>query len=201
MHLFVMMIVMQNVAPAPSSSTPEVSTMSGAELQTLVQSQALTIRSQGRADRRSEASARLVSSSALWSEERTFCPRAGPGADASGRDVAGSRHPPRKNQDDRCPYPAQMQKDGAESGEELKFFDRVEAPGRVDRAATPSRREISPQDQYELIGEKITYRLAQRPGSYVILKYHRPVVKRQRHRKDLVRAGARRGSWKAAGRM
>jgi transposase len=33
--------------------------------------------------------------------------------------------------------------------------------------------------EFELIGEKITYRLAQRPGSYVILKYHRPVMKRK----------------------
>ena len=30
-------------------------------------------------------------------------------------------------------------------------------------------------DQYEVIGEKVSHRLAQRPGSYVILKYVRPV--------------------------
>jgi transposase len=33
-------------------------------------------------------------------------------------------------------------------------------------------------DQYEVIGQKISHRLAQRPGSYVILKYVRPVIKR-----------------------
>jgi transposase len=32
-------------------------------------------------------------------------------------------------------------------------------------------------DQYEVIDHKITYRLAQRPGSYVVLQYTRPVVK------------------------
>lgn len=32
-------------------------------------------------------------------------------------------------------------------------------------------------DDYELIEEKCTYRLAQRPGSYVVLKYQRKVVK------------------------
>lgn len=32
-------------------------------------------------------------------------------------------------------------------------------------------------DQYEKIGEKIVYRLAQRPSSYVVLKYIQPVVK------------------------
>ena len=30
---------------------------------------------------------------------------------------------------------------------------------------------------YEVIGEKVTHRLAQRPASYVVLKYVRPVVK------------------------
>ena len=36
-----------------------------------------------------------------------------------------------------------------------------------------------PPDAYEVIGEKVTYRLAQRPGAYVILKYRRPVIKRK----------------------
>ena len=42
---------------------------------------------------------------------------------------------------------------------------------------TPS--EIADRDagEYEIIDEKITYRLAQQPGSYVVLKYIRPVVK------------------------
>ena len=34
-------------------------------------------------------------------------------------------------------------------------------------------------DEYEVVSEKISYRLAQRPGSYVILKYVRPVIKRR----------------------
>ena len=32
-------------------------------------------------------------------------------------------------------------------------------------------------ETYEVIGEKVTYRLAQRPGVYVVLKYVRPVIK------------------------
>ena len=34
-------------------------------------------------------------------------------------------------------------------------------------------------DAFEVIGEKTTYRLAQRPGSYVVLEYVRPVFKRR----------------------
>jgi len=33
--------------------------------------------------------------------------------------------------------------------------------------------------EYDVIGEDVTHRLAQRPGSYVVLKYVRPVVKRK----------------------
>ena len=36
-----------------------------------------------------------------------------------------------------------------------------------------------PSEDYERIGEKVSYRLAQRPGSYVVLKYVRPVHKRR----------------------
>ena len=35
------------------------------------------------------------------------------------------------------------------------------------------------EKDYEVIGEKITYRLAQRPGAYVVLKYVRKVLKRK----------------------
>src|SRR5512141_2691766 len=34
-------------------------------------------------------------------------------------------------------------------------------------------------DEHEIVSEKTTYRLAQRPASYVLLKYIRPVVKRK----------------------
>jgi len=34
-------------------------------------------------------------------------------------------------------------------------------------------------DAYEVIGETVTHRLARRPGSYVVLKYVRPLIKRK----------------------
>ena len=42
----------------------------------------------------------------------------------------------------------------------------------------PEVADLAPE-AYEVIGEKVTYRLAQRPGAYVILKYIRPVIKRK----------------------
>lgn len=34
-------------------------------------------------------------------------------------------------------------------------------------------------DQYQVIGQKVSYRLALQPGNDVVLKYVRPVVKRK----------------------
>jgi transposase len=42
----------------------------------------------------------------------------------------------------------------------------------------PEVADLAP-DAYEVIGEKVTYRLGQRPGAYVILKYRRPVIRRK----------------------
>jgi transposase len=41
---------------------------------------------------------------------------------------------------------------------------------------TPEVATLAP-DAYEVIGEKVTYRLAQQPGAYVVLKYVRKVIK------------------------
>jgi len=67
-------------------------------------------------------------------------------------------------------------RDGAVNDSGLRFDDSVPVQTIVvsDREA-----EAIPADQREVIGEKISYRLAQRPGSYVILKYIRAVIKRK----------------------
>jgi len=67
-------------------------------------------------------------------------------------------------------------KDGADTAESLKFFDESRVPVRSIHLEHPDIVGKNPQ-QYEIIGEKISYRLIQNPGSYEILKVHRPVVK------------------------
>src|SRR5215470_4996596 len=59
---------------------------------------------------------------------------------------------------------------------ELRFDDSV--PVQEILLTNPEMAALPP-DAYEVIGEKVTYRLAQRPGAYVILKYRRPVIKRK----------------------
>jgi transposase len=62
------------------------------------------------------------------------------------------------------------------SDSELRFDASV--PVQEIVLANPAVADLLP-DAYEVIGEKVTYRLAQRPGAYVILKYVRPVIKRK----------------------
>ena len=58
------------------------------------------------------------------------------------------------------------------------FFDDKKVPVETIHVPNPDVAGLG-ADDYEVISEKISYRLAQRPGSYVILKYVRPVIKRR----------------------
>ena len=56
-------------------------------------------------------------------------------------------------------------------------FDRS-VPVEVIELPNPELAGLT-EAEYEVTGEKVTYRLAQRPGAYVILKYVRHVIKRK----------------------
>jgi transposase len=62
--------------------------------------------------------------------------------------------------------------------ESALFFDETRVPVETITLANPEAEGLT-ADQFEVIGEKVSHRLAQRPGSYVILKYVRPVIKRR----------------------
>jgi transposase len=68
-------------------------------------------------------------------------------------------------------------RDFAEEAEATSFFDETRTPVETITLANPEAEGLSP-DQFEVVGEKTSFRLAQRPGSYVILKYVRPLIKR-----------------------
>lgn len=56
------------------------------------------------------------------------------------------------------------------------FFDESKVPVQVIEVPNAQAAGLSPE-QYEVIGQKVSHRLAQRPGSYVVLKYVRTVIK------------------------
>ncbi len=66
----------------------------------------------------------------------------------------------------------------AEETENVPFFDESRVPVETIELKSPEL-ESAEAGQFEIIGQKITHRLAQRPGSYVVLKYVRPVLKRR----------------------
>jgi len=71
---------------------------------------------------------------------------------------------------------AQTDLDKAQDGEASPFFDESRVPVTTIVVNAPEQAALTP-DQYQVISEKVSYRLAQRPGSYVVLKYVRPVIK------------------------
>jgi transposase len=75
-------------------------------------------------------------------------------------------------------YQRRVRLTGADLAEEseLRFDDSV--PVQEIVLSHPEVKDLPPE-AYEGSGEKVTYRLAQRPGAYVILKYRRPVNTRK----------------------
>ena len=65
----------------------------------------------------------------------------------------------------------------ADSGDSVPFFDESRVPVETIVVSTPEMESLTP-DQYTVIGEKVSYRLAQQPASFVVMKYVRPVIKR-----------------------
>jgi len=61
-----------------------------------------------------------------------------------------------------------------DEGESLPFFDETRVPMQTIELPIP---EALANEAYDRIGQKITYRLAQRPAAYVVLRYVRPLIK------------------------
>jgi len=74
----------------------------------------------------------------------------------------------------------ERQRDPAAVGEaeSVPFFDETRVPVETIPVTPPEAEGLS-ADQFEVISQKVSYRLAQRPGAYVVLKYVRPVIKRR----------------------
>jgi len=89
----------------------------------------------------------------------------------------GVENPPPKTPDtETISYQRRKKtRDGAVNDSGLRFGDEV--PREVFELRDPEF-DALPEHLREVIGEKVSYRLAQRPGSYLILEYRRLVYKR-----------------------
>jgi transposase len=68
--------------------------------------------------------------------------------------------------------------DFADDKTSAPFFDESKVPVVTIEVPNPDIEGLS-SEQYEVVGQKCSHRLAQRPGSYVVLKYVRTVIKRR----------------------
>ena len=83
--------------------------------------------------------------------------------------------PPNETPAETITYPRRNKaRDGALNDTGLRFGEDV--PREIIAVKDPEIEAI-PAERRVQIGEKVTYRLAQRPGSYVIIEYTRPVYK------------------------
>lgn len=161
---------MRRAAFTPSSNTTEVASLSTAELAALVHSQATTIDA--------------LKHQLEWFKRQVFGHKS--------ERYAPQPNPSQMPLGETFPVPAQLteqhkvvpahtrrvaQRDPAREAEALPFFDESRVPVQTIELANPEIKDLT-ADQYEVIDQKISYRLGQRPGSYVVLKYVRPVVKR-----------------------
>jgi len=69
-------------------------------------------------------------------------------------------------------------RDFADTAGSVPFFDESKVPVHTIELKSPEAQGLTPE-QYEVIGQKVSHRLAQRPGSYVVLQYVRPIIKRR----------------------
>ena len=62
-----------------------------------------------------------------------------------------------------------------DSSDSTLFFDESKVPVETIYLDPETATGLN-ADEFEVISEKVTYRLAQRPGSYVVTKFVRPVL-------------------------
>jgi len=167
---------MQSAASTGSSTLTEVSAMSAAELATVVRSQAQTISTL-------EDRVAALSHQIEWfrrqifgQKSERFAPQANPSQMHLGEIFPVPAAPVEEHKTIAAHTRRSARTNGAESGEDLKFFDESRVPIQTITLLHADLQGV-PSDQYEIIGEKVTYRIAQRPGAYHVIAYHRPVVK------------------------
>ncbi|HTV98311.1 MAG TPA: IS66 family transposase [Steroidobacteraceae bacterium] len=160
---------MQSAASTGSSMLAEVRAMSAAELAALLQSQAEKIT--------------VLEHEIEWFRRQVFgqkSERFAPEADLSQMHLGEAFPVPATPLEEHKKIAAHTRRtartDGAESGEDLKFFDESKVPVQTITLLHADLQGV-PEDQYEVISEKVTHRIAQRPGAYHVIAYRRPVVK------------------------
>jgi transposase len=170
------MSLMQSTALSVSSSLTDVSTMSAVQLAAQVHSLTETVATQNERIASLQHQLEWFRRQIFGQKSERFAPEPDPTQLHLGQVFPVPAQPLEKLKSIPAHTRRVTPKDGAESGEELTFFDESKVPVQTITLVHADVKGLSP-DQYEVIGEKVTYRIAQRPGAYHVLKYRRPVIK------------------------
>ncbi len=167
---------MQSAASFGSPTLTESPSMSAAELAALARSQAQTIAVQDEKIAALEHQIEWFRRQIFGQKSERFAPEPDPNQLHLGETFPVPAAPVEEHKPVAGHSRRSTQRDGAENSEELPFFDESKVPVRI-LTIYPAEVQGLAQDQFKIIGEKITYRIAQRPGAYEVLKIRRPVVK------------------------
>jgi transposase len=159
----------QHAAVTPSPTLPEKPELSASELRALLAAQAATI---GALTQQLEWFKRQL----FGAKSERFAPEPDPAQLHLGETFAAPPSTPEPRKEVGAHTRRAKRHPVNESAESLPFFDESRVPVETIRLPNPKIAGLEP-DQYEVIDEKVSFRLAQRPGSYVVLKYLREVVK------------------------
>lgn len=169
-------MLVQNTSLPRASHTNEVSREAGVDLSKLVQSQAQTITVQGH-------QIDTLKHQLEWFKRQVFgqkSERFAPEPDPTQMHLGEVFPVPPPVPETRKAVPAHTRRtpksDLANTGETVPFFDESRVPVETIIVMSTEMQQLEPE-QFEVIGQKVSYRLAQRPGSTVVLKYVRPLIK------------------------
>lgn len=149
------MKAMHNALSSGSSNLTEVNAMSSAELATLVRSQAQSIATKDEHILALQHQLDWFRRQLFGQKSERFAPEPDPSQMHLGEVLAIPAQQPQKIKIIAAYTRGVAQKDGAESGEELKFFDESKVPVQTIVLVHADVEGLSP-DQYEVIGEKVT---------------------------------------------
>jgi transposase len=160
---------MSNATPEPLPSEAEMNSLTPAQWQEMVRSQAATIES--------------LQQRLAWFERQVFGSKSerlsvleNPQQLALAELLSGEKKAASAKVRAVAAHTRRVREDDVGETESVPFFDETRVPVETIAVPNPHAQGLAP-DQYEVIAQKVTYRLAQRPGSYVMLKYVREVIK------------------------
>jgi len=165
----------------PSARVPsadEVASLGAAQIVQLLQTQAAAIITQSEQIGQLQRQLDWFKRQLFGSKSERFAPAPDPQHMHLGQ-VLGEAPPPPEQPHPQQQVPAHTRRKPRSDftdDNSLTWFDES-VPVQTIEVPNPEAQGLA-SDQYEVIGEKVSHRLAQRPGSYVVLKYRRSVIKR-----------------------